>query len=626
MKIRKLEPHLINQIAAGEVIERPASAVKELVENALDAKATLITIQLREGGRSLIAITDNGIGMGAEDLELAVERHATSKLPSSDLFNIQTLGFRGEALPSIGSVSRLHLTSRLQNANEAWLLKVEGGEKKPPMPTSHPQGTHIEVKDLFYATPARLKFLKSPSTELSHTVEILNRLAMGHPTVGFKLVSDERVVFDYKPCESLQIRLTQVMGTDFSQNALPLEMSRVDIHLNGFISLPTLNRSNATHQYLFVNGRPVKDKVLHGAVRAAYQDFLASDRYPLLALFLNLPPEEVDVNVHPAKTEVRFRDSGLIRGTLVSALKQTLGGASHKTATTVSQQALRALRPEPAYQPPLQGYASTNSQRSSTSYSHRPFSQRTSSPLSDTLYEAPALGLKDFTHTGIASEAKQSSANTQSLPLDCFGANAPRNDNGEIPLETPPLGFAKAQLHGTYIIAQGVDGMIIVDQHAAHERLVYEKLKAERGHVQRQPLLIPEVVELDEKALHHLKEVQQELKAFGLLIEPFGEKAMLIREIPALLGDVDLQTLLRDLGDEVEELGSPLSLKERLAEILATCACHNSVRAGRKLSIEEMNALLRQMEQTAHSGQCNHGRPTYVELKRADMEKLFGRR
>lgn len=632
MTIRKLEPHLINQIAAGEVIERPASAVKELVENALDAKATTIIVQLRDGGRSLIAVTDNGIGMGVEDLELAVERHATSKLPSSDLFNIQTLGFRGEALPSIGSVSRLHLTSRRQGADEAWLLKVEGGEKKPPMPASHPQGTHIEVKDLFYATPARLKFLKSSSTELSHTIEILNRLAMGHPFVGFKLLSDQRVVFDYSPCETLQIRLSQVMGTEFSQNALPLEMSRGDIHLTGYISLPTLNRSNATYQYLFVNGRPVKDKLLQGAVRAAYQDFLASDRYPLLALFMDVPREEVDVNVHPAKTEVRFRDSGLIRGTMVSALKQTLGGASHKTATTVSAQALRALRPEPAYQPPLYAYRPTGIQKSRESYAPHPFSQKTPSPSGEYLHEAPSLAqlhsISDAPPHTILTSRPEGQNNPE---LHCFDADVPRYDKErsislETPMEIPPLGFAKAQIHETYIIAQGAEGMVIVDQHAAHERLVYEKLKTEMGHITRQPLLIPEVVELNETSLGHLKSVQQELKDFGLIIEPFGEKAILVREIPALLGEINLQVLLQDLGDEIGELGSPLSLKERLAEILATCACHNSVRAGRRLSLEEMNALLRQMEKTAHSGQCNHGRPTYVELKRADMEKLFGRR
>lgn len=621
MKIRKLEPHLINQIAAGEVIERPASAVKELVENALDAKATAITVQLRDGGRSLIAVTDNGTGMDPADLELAVERHATSKLPSSDLFNIQTLGFRGEALPSIGSVSRLHLTSRRQGAEEAWLLKVEGGQKNPPMPASLPHGTHIEVKDLFYATPARLKFLKTPSTELAHTVEILNRLAMGHPSVGFKLISDERIVFDFKACDTLQMRLSQVMGTEFSQNALPLEMSRGDIYLKGFISLPTLNRSSGTHQYLFVNRRSVKDKLLHGAVRAAYQDFLASDRYPLLALFLDVPNEEVDVNVHPAKTEVRFRDSGLIRGTIVSALKQTLAEASHKTATTISTQALRALRPEPTYQPSLSAYRPIGSQRSSGS-----FPKNESRPV-EYFREVPSIGLNDSTHTVIASPQSNPGAEILGDNMDYFRASAPRNDEGmETPMDIPPLGYAKAQIHGTYIIAQGVDGLVIVDQHAAHERLVYEKLKAEMGRVQRQPLLIPEVVELDEGALHRLKEVQQELIDFGLIIESFGEKAMLVREIPALLGEINLQDLLQDLGDEIEEMGSPLSLKERLAERLATSACHNSVRAGRKLSLEEMNALLRQMEQTAHSGQCNHGRPTYVELKRADMEKLFGRR
>lgn len=619
MSIRRLEPHLINQIAAGEVIERPASAVKELVENALDAQATTITVQLRDGGRSLIAVTDNGIGMSPEDLELAVERHATSKLPSSDLFNIQTLGFRGEALPSIGSVSRLHLTSRKEGSTEAWLLKVEGGEKKAPVPTSHPQGTHIEVKDLFYATPARLKFLKTPSTELSHTVEMLNRLAMGNPSVGFKLMSEQRIVFDYKPCETLQMRLSQVMGQEFIENTLPLDMTRGEIQLTGYISLPTLNRSNATYQYLFVNGRPVKDKLLQGAVRAAYQDFLASDRYPLLAIFIELPREEVDVNVHPAKTEVRFRDSGLIRGTLVSALKQTLGGTSHRASTTISAQALRALRPQPVYQPPLSVYQSVGAQKSSGLgfYAVRP--ERSPEPVEG---EAPT------------SKGDLENASFDFGPFGAYAQDEQRRVNPnfnhdkahETPLETPPLGFAKAQIHDTYIIAQGAEGLIIVDQHAAHERLVYEKLKREMGHVTRQPLLIPEVVELDATPLEHLKAIQKDLFELGLVIEPFGEKALLVREIPALLGETNLQSLLQDLGDEMGELGSPLSLKERLAEILATCACHNSIRAGRKLSIEEMNALLRQMEQTAHSGQCNHGRPTYVELKRSDMEKLFGRR
>ncbi|HCC24085.1 MAG TPA: DNA mismatch repair endonuclease MutL, partial [Holosporales bacterium] len=513
MKIRKLEPHLINQIAAGEVVERPASVIKELVENALDAGATQITVQLRDGGRSLIAVTDNGLGMGREDLELAVERHATSKLPDSDLFNIQTLGFRGEALPSIGSVSRLHITSRSQDAEEAWCLKVEGSEKKGIIPAAHPQGTHIEVKDLFYATPARLKFLKTPQTELSHAVDLLNRLAMSHSSVAFKLLADQRTVFAYKSCETLNERLTQVMGQEFTDNALPLEMSRGDIHLSGFISLPTFNRANAIHQYLFVRGRAVKDKLLHGAIRAAYQDFLASDRYPLLALFLDLPSEDVDVNVHPAKNEVRFRDSGLIRGTIVSALKQALAGASHKTSTTISQAAVYAFRPEPLRQPSLSsGYMPQASRPSYTS-----------------LQEAPSPLLDDA------------------------------------PLETPPLGFAKAQLHETYIVSQTEQGMILVDQHAAHERLVYERLKAEKGHVQRQPLLIPEVVELSEEEQKRLNEVREDLASFGLIIEPFGEKAFLVREIPALLGELNIKGLLTDLADELKELGDTLSLKEQLA-------------------------------------------------------------
>jgi DNA mismatch repair protein MutL len=611
MKIRKLEPHLINQIAAGEVIERPASAVKELVENALDAGASAITVQLRDGGRSLIAVTDNGLGMSREDLELAVERHATSKLPLNDLFDIRTLGFRGEALPSIGSVSRLHLTSRLQGAEEAWLLKVEGGEKQPLMPTSHPQGTHIEVKDLFYATPARLKFLKSPSTELSYAVELLNRLAMSHPTVSFKLLSDQRVVFDYKSCETLGERLTQVMGSEFSENALPLEVSRGDIGLQGLISLPTLNRANSIHQYLFVNGRPVKDKLLQGAVRAAYQDLLASNRYPLLALFLTVPREDVDVNVHPAKTEVRFRDSGLIRGTIVSALKQTLNSACQRTATTVSAQAFNAFRPEVVRQPSL---AWVSQSIPSTRHPHPRESGQHGDPASH--WVPASAGMK-----------------TPHIPAPY---SSPRNDGlaatqeayptSTQPFDTPPLGYAKAQIHETYIVSQTEEGMVLVDQHAAHERLVYERFKAERGHIKRQPLLIPEVVELEERSLELLKDLQEDLLELGLVIEPFGEKALLVREIPALLGEVNLKNLLQDLADEIQELGDPLSLKERLAEILSTCACHASIRAGRKLTVEEMNALLRQMEQTAHSGQCNHGRPTYVKLSRMDMEKLFGRR
>lgn len=583
MKIRKLELHLINQIAAGEVIERPASALKELVENALDANATALTIQLREGGRSLIAITDNGLGMGPEDLALSVERHATSKLPENDLFNIRTLGFRGEALPSIGAVSRLHIASRQKDSSEAWLLKVEGGEKKPLLPSSHPHGTHIEVKDLFYATPARLKFLKSPATELSHALDLVNRLAMSHPSVAFKFLSEERVVFDYKACESLKTRLTQVMGAEFTDNAIPLHISREDITLEGFISLPTLNRANATHQYLFVNGRPVKDKLLFGAVRAAYQDFLAPQRYPLVALFLTIPRTEVDVNVHPAKIEVRFRDSALIRGTLVSALKQTLGREAQRTATPISAQALNAFRPEPVRQPSLTPYAPPSPSR-------------------------PSFG--SYSPPPLPSELREDRV----LPLS------------PIPFDTPPLGFAKAQLHETYIIAQTEDSLIIVDQHAAHERLVYERVKAEKGQVMRQPLLIPEVVELDERALTALKEHQSILLELGILFDSFGSKAILIREVPALLGEANLKPLLQDLADEIKEAGSPLSLTDRLAEILATCACHNSIRAGRRLSIQEMNALLRQMEETAHSGQCNHGRPTYVELKRSDMEKLFGRR
>jgi len=592
MTIRLLEQHLINQIAAGEVIERPASALKELVENAIDAGATSIHVTLRDGGRSLISVKDNGCGMSAQDLELSIQRHATSKLPEGDLFNITTLGFRGEALPSIGSVSRLHMTSRPHDADEGWTLRLEGGIKQDLTPAVTQPGTLIEVKDLFYATPARLKFLKQAATELSYAVEIINRLAMSHPEVEFSLSNDQKKVCDYPSASSPLERLSAIMGPEFRANSLPLEGEREGYSLKGYVSLPTLNRSSASHQYLFVNGRPVKDKVLVGAIRAAYQDFLASNRHPLLALFLHVPPTDVDMNVHPAKTEVRFRDAGIVRGLIVSTIKHALSNAGHKASSTISQFALGAMR--------------TSS----------PQQQVMAFPRPQTSFGTPQPRV--------------------SYTPPVYGGAAPAQDflreEESVSFEKPellyPLGHAKGQVHLTYIVSQTEDGIVLVDQHAAHERLVYERMKADRAQngIARQALLIPDVVEVGALDAGRLLEIKPDLLSLGLLIEPFGETGILVRETPALLGEVNCHDLIKDLLDELSDMGKTFSLKDHMDEVMSTMACHGSVRAGRKLSIPEMDALLRDMEATPHSGQCNHGRPTYVELKLNDIEKLFGRR
>lgn len=597
MTVRFLDPTLINQIAAGEVIERPASAIKELVENAIDAGSTQIDTIVRDGGRTLISITDNGQGMSQEDLMLAVERHATSKIPDSDLFNIQTLGFRGEALPSIGAVSRLTLTTRTAHSDTAWRLTVEGGTKGELAPTSFGFGTRVEVRDLFYATPARLKFLKSPSTELSHTVDILNRMALAHPTVTFSLTDGDRQVLSYGPESN---RLSAVLGNDFLENACPVFLEREGLKLTGHISIPTYNRSNTTNQYLFVNGRPVKDKILSAAVRVAYQDFLSSNRHPVLALFLEIDPTEVDINVHPAKAEVRFRDAGLVRGVLISALKNALQEAAHRTSTTITQEAIVTFqRPSTIPSPSSLGkiYSGYSTNRPATASSPRfAFSTPLAPDLAETLalYQAPTV-----------------------MP----SVESPSSEDFL-------LGTARAQIHQTYILAETPDSLVIVDQHAAHERLVYEKMKTEQAAngIKRQALLLPEVVDLPDEPLKALLSRQADLAQLGLIMEPFGGSAILVREVPALLVNADWKQMIQDLAAEIQEMDTTLSLAEQLNEILGTLACHNSVRAGRQLSIDEMNALLRQMEATPYSGQCNHGRPTYVKLQRQDIEKLFGRR
>ena len=598
MPLRRLPETLVNRIAAGEVIERPASAVKELIENALDAGATQIDVVMRDGGRAFFSVTDNGRGMTPAEIDLAVERHATSKLPDDDLVHITSLGFRGEALPSIGAVSRMSVTSRPAVADEAWSLSVEAGTKGGLQPAALPAGTRVEVRDLFYATPARLKFLKAPRTEMSHAQDSVKRLAMAHPEVGFSLSDERRVLLRCDPgqgdlLESGLKRLSAIMGREFADNALSLEANREGVRLTGFIGLPTLNRGTALHQYFFVNGRPVRDKLFYGALRGTYRDFLAHDRHPQVALFLELPPEAVDVNVHPAKTEVRFRDAALVRGLIVSACQHALAEAGHRASTTVSGQAFGAITPHMAPAGPR--------------------------------YGVPTGPPGSFPR-GLAEDAARYHA---PLPaLDAAPGARGVEPKGDPALETYPLGAARAQVHGTYIVAQTDDGIVIVDQHAAHERLVYERMKQqldEQG-VAAQLLLLPEVVELDPPGSERLLAHAAELGEIGLALEAFGPNAVVVRETPALLGEVNVQGLVRDLADDLAELGEAGTVRSRLQDVCSTLACHGSVRAGRKLNSDEMNALLRQMESTPHSGQCNHGRPTYVELKLADIERLFGRR
>ena len=609
MTIRRLPETLVNRIAAGEVIERPAAAVKELVENSLDAGATRVDVALRDGGKSLIQVTDDGVGMRREELALAIERHATSKLPGDDLVSISTLGFRGEALPSIGAVSRMTITSKTADQDTAWQLSIAAGVVSGPTPAAQAGGTCVDVRDLFFATPARLKFLRTERTETSQVIEAVTRLAMASPGIAFSLNDGrrDRMVLASVEADLIDARLArlgQIMGREFSENAIEIKADREGLRLTGYAGLPTLNRANAAKQYLFVNGRPVRDKLLLGAVRGAYADFLARDRHPVVALFLDVNPAWVDINVHPTKAEVRFRDSGLVRGLIVGALRHALAEAGHRASTTVAAAALGAMRPETAVQ---------NRTLQAAPYSRAP--------------AHPVHGLSDRARAFQAplDEARHDILAPSARVAENVGTNGePDQDD----LSKYPLGAARAQLHETYVVAQTDDGMVVVDQHAAHERLVYERMKkalSESG-VARQGLLLPEVVELDEDSALRLERRKDELAELGLVLEAFGSGAVVVREVPALLGETDVQSLVRDMADELAELGETFSLSEKLEEVCSTMACHGSVRAGRRLNVEEMNALLRQMEATPHSGQCNHGRPTYVELKLADIERLFGRR
>ena len=616
--ITRLPPQTVNRIAAGEVVERPASVIKELVENAIDAGAAQVDIRYEDGGRTLIVVTDDGHGMGADDIPVALERHATSKLrPNSegvwDLLNIGSLGFRGEALPSIASVSRLTLTSQVADAKEAAEVRVDGGQSSGvrPAPRLGLPGTRIEVRDLFYATPARLKFLKSERSESLAISDTVKRLAMANPGVGFTAGTQARTGIKLPGRnggdEGRLGRLADVLGAAFGENAVKVDQTRDEIRLSGFAGLPTYSRGNSQHQYLFVNGRPVKDRLLLGAIRGAYQDYLARDRHPVVALYLDVPPELVDVNVHPAKTEVRFRAPGVVRGLIVSALRHALAEAGHRASTTVSDYALGRIQA---------GQGVTNS-RWAYQRDYRPpndgFGRAAPPPDLQRMLDGAPEDFRSAKVEGFVEERGEAfDAPAQATP----------------PPADLPLGLARAQLHETYVVAQTQDGIVIVDQHAAHERLVYERMKdamAGRG-VERQALLIPDIVELGETDATRILARREELAEMGLIIEPFGVGAVLVRETPALLGKMDAPGLLRDLADDLSEYDEALSLKERFEHVCGTMACHGSVRAGRRLTGDEMNALLRQMEATPHSGQCNHGRPTYVELKLADIERLFGRR
>lgn len=672
MKIKLLSDSTINRIAAGEVIERPASVVKELVENAIDAASTKIDISLQQAGKNLIIISDDGIGMSEEELEIAVERHTTSKLDESDLQNIHTFGFRGEALPSISSVSKMLLTSKARGADRAYHIQSSGGYNKEIKPTIHNEGTKIEIRDLFFATPARLKFLRSDKTELAASVDVIKKIALAHPKISINLSHDGKNIIKVKGQDGnfddlLKQRIIDILGYDFIENSVHINLQRPEISVYGFTSIPTFNRASAEDQFLFVNNRPVKDKLLQIALRLAYQDYLARDRHPVSVLFLQIDPHMVDVNVHPAKTEVRFHDPGTIRGLLISSIKDALATRSHMVSTNVATTALGLFRNTTV------NFVKTNKafQKNHTS-SNKVYPNGLSISNNISTYKAQNLTIPRHNDSSNVQQqliktdphAKVEVLEDDILDLDCnnkplakftstresAGGLKPHPsssmansvmDSSLAPLPKLPaevelckkpnvaLGAARAQLHGTYIISQTADSIIIVDQHAAHERLGYEKIKqmiSNNGLI-KQRLLMPEIVELpDVKRADLLYNKKDDLSKLGLSLEKFGERSIIVSESPSLLGNTDINRLIQDLADNLSDLGENISLIQLIEHVTETYACHYAIRAGRKLSSEEMNELLRQMEKTPFTGQCNHGRPTYIELKLKDIERLFGRR
>lgn len=677
--IRQLDDGLINRIAAGEVIERPASVIKELVENAIDAGAGRVEIVTAAGGKTLMRVTDDGRGMEEDDLKLAVERHCTSKLAGDDLMQIDTLGFRGEALPSIGSVARLAIATRTRGAPHGLELTVHGGAKDGPKPASLNPGTRVEVSDLFFSTPARLKFLKTDRAEAAAITEVVRRLALASPQIGFTLTGSDRTATEWPARSGVDARarrVADVLGAEFIENALIVDGAREGVRLEGFAGLPSYTRAAATQQYLFVNGRPVRDKLLMSAIRGAYADVMMRDRHPAVVLFITLDPHEVDVNVHPTKADVRFRDPGLVRGLIVGAIRETIGASPSRANTAGTSAAVNAFRPGGAPSPaggaaaggaaPRFGFGAAGSGRPAPgdwrASMFRPLPQGGTpeggggaefDPLTGEFRETgPDAGRAgpeaqwspaDIAPAGraaaeaVGSFGRVSAAGAEQADFAAAGFGAvlrpsadARADAAGLPegREAFPLGAPRAQVHGTYIIAQTSDGIVIVDQHAAHERLVYERLKAQRAAhgVERQILLVPDIVDLPAEDVERLAARADELESFGLVLEAFGPGAVAVREVPALIAKGGAAALVRDLADEIAEWDRASGLEERLNRIAATMACHGSVRAGRRMRVEEMDALLREMEATPNSGTCNHGRPTFIGLTLADIERLFGRR
>jgi DNA mismatch repair protein MutL len=607
MTIRQLSEHMIDQIAAGEVVERPASVVKELVENALDAGARRISIVTAGGGKSLLRVTDDGCGIPAEELPLAVRRHCTSKLAES-LHDIATLGFRGEALPSIGSVARLSIRSRPANAPDAAEIRVENGVLQGPRPAALSQGTVVEVRDLFYSIPARLKFLKGERAESGAITDVVRRIALAFPEVRFELTGEDRTPTVYEAASDPLARIADVIGKDFADNALALDALREGVGLTGFAGLPNFNRGNALYQFFYVNGRPVRDKMLLSAMRGAYLDAMAKDRHAVAALFLTIDPRDVDVNVHPAKADVRFRDPGLVRGLVVGAIRARLADGGLRSTTSGAEAMLAAFRPAMTAESPRSG---------TFGQGYRPEAR----PIGYTPAASP------FRPLGSAGGGFSSPGPMGGVPPIAPSARVGEQAE-ETAGETFPLGAARAQIDKAFIVAETPDSLVIVDQHAAHERLVYEALKTALHDrpLPAQMLLIPEIVDLTEADVDRLMDAAETFQRFGLALERFGPGAIAVREVPAMLGQVDTVQLVRDLADELAGSETSDGLKARIDHVAATMACHGSVRSGRALRADEMNALLREMERTPGSGQCNHGRPTYIELRKVDIERLFGRR